>query len=129
MRSYDTKAKNALSDYLRTNAQKQFTAEQLAEAMSATAGKSTVYRLLTRLCEEGEIRRLPREGTRGSFYQAIPDDKCLGHLHMKCTECGLLVHLNEAESRRVSAIALENDFTLDAKLTMLYGKCEACRRN
>ena len=129
MRSYDTKAKNALSDYLRTNAQKQFTAEQLAEAMSATAGKSTVYRLLTRLCEEGEIRRLPRDGSRASFYQAIPDDKCLGHLHMKCTECGLLVHLNEAESRRVSAIALENDFTLDAKLTMLYGKCEVCRRN
>ena len=129
MRSYDTKARSALSDYLRTHAERQFTAEELAEAMTQTAGKSTVYRLLTRLCEDGEIRRLPRDGSRGAFYQAIPDDKCLGHLHLKCTDCGRLVHLGEAESRRIAAIVLESDFTLDTKMTMIYGKCEECREN
>ena len=128
MRSYDTKAKNALTEYLRTHADRQFTAEQLAGTMEGTAGKSTVYRLLARLCEDGEIRRLPRDGARGAFYQAIPDDKCLGHLHLKCTDCGRLVHLGEAQSRRVMAIAEENDFTLDTKMTMIYGKCESCRK-
>ena len=129
MRSYDTKAKSALSQYLRAHADRQFTADELARTMEQSAGKSTVYRLLNRLCEEGEIRRLPREGQRGAYYQAIPDDKCLGHLHMKCTECTRLVHLNEAQSRRIYAIALENGFTVDTKLTMIYGKCEKCRQN
>ena len=126
MRSYDTKARTALSDYLRTNAERQFTAEELAVIMSESAGKSTVYRLLAKLCEDGEIRRLPREGERGSYYQAIPDEKCLGHLHLKCPKCGLLVHLEDAESRRIAAIALENGFAIDTKLTMLYGVCSKC---
>ena len=127
MKTYDTKAKSALSEYLRTNADRQFTAEELADIMSKSAGKSTVYRLLAKLCEDGEIRRLPREGERGSYYQAIPDETCLGHLHLKCSKCGKLINLEEAESRRISAIALENGYVIDTKLTMLYGVCEACR--
>ena len=127
MRSYDTKAKSALSEFLRTNADRQFTAEELAQKMSESAGKSTVYRLLSKMCDEGEIRRLPREGERGSYYQAIPDETCLGHLHLKCSRCGELVHLEDAESRRIGAIALENGFAIDTKLTMLYGLCAACR--
>ena len=126
MRSYDTKAKAALSDYLRTHADRQFTADELAATMSGTAGKSTVYRLLLRLCEDGEIRRLARAGERGATYQAIRDETCLGHLHLKCTECGRLIHLGEAQSRRIFAIALEEGFAIDTKTTMIYGRCEAC---
>ena len=129
MRSYDTKAKTALSDYLRDHADRQFTADELARIMENTAGKSTVYRLLIHLCDIGEIRRLPRDGKRGSYYQAIPDETCLGHLHMKCTECGRLVHLDDAQSRRIYAVALDSGFTVDTKMTMLYGKCEKCRQN
>ena len=129
MRSYDTKAKSALSEFLRTNADRQFTAEELADIMSKSAGKSTVYRLLAKLCEDGEIRRLPREGERGSYYQAIPDETCLGHLHLKCSRCGKLVHLEDEESRRIFAMALENGFIIDTKLTMLYGICGDCREN
>lgn len=128
VRSYDTKAKSALSEYLRTNSDKQYTAEELTQIMNGVAGKSTVYRLLFKLCEDGEIRRLPREGERGAFYQAIPDAKCLGHLHMKCTQCGFLVHLGEAQSRRIFAIALESGFSVDTKMTMLYGLCEKCQK-
>lgn len=129
MKSYDTKARAALSEYLRSHDKEQFTAQELAEIMSGIAGKSTVYRLLIKLCEDGEIRRLPREGERGSYYQALPDDRCLGHLHLKCTECGYLVHLDESASRRIFAIALANSFEIDKKMTMLYGRCDKCRRD
>ena len=126
MKTYDTDSRRAVTDFLRTNADTQFTADELASALADKAGKSTVYRLLSRLCDEGEIRRLSRDGERAAVYQAIPDDKCLGHLHMKCVECGLLVHLDEAESRRVAAIADSRRFTLDTKRTMIYGLCEKC---
>lgn len=126
MKTYKTDARRALMDFMKNNAQRQFTAEEIAEMLSDHAGKSTVYRLLSRLCDEGEIRRLPRTGERGAFYQAIPDDKCLGHLHMKCVGCGLLVHLNEDESRRILALAHCRDFTVDTKKTMIYGRCASC---
>lgn len=127
MKSYDTKARTALSEYLRSHDKEQFTAKELAEIMSPVAGKSTVYRILTKLCEDGNIRRLARGEERVSYYQALPDDRCLGHLHLKCTECGYLVHLDEAASRRIFGIALANSFEIDTKMTMLYGRCEKCR--
>lgn len=126
MKTYETASRRALIDFMKNNSQKQFTADEIARELSAFAGKSTVYRLLSKLCEEGELRRLPRTGERGTFYQAIPDDKCLGHLHMKCLGCGLLVHLGEDESRRILALAHCRDFTVDTKKTMIYGRCAAC---
>lgn len=126
MKTYKTDARRALIDFMKNNAQKQFTADEIAAALAEHAGKSTVYRLLSRLCDEGELRRLPRTVERGAFYQAIPDDKCLGHLHMKCIGCGLLVHLGEDESRRILALAHCRDFTVDTKKTMIYGRCGSC---
>lgn len=126
MKTYDTDSRRAVADFLRDHADEQYTAEDVAAALRDKAGKSTVYRLLSRLCEEGEIRRLAKEGERASVYQAIPDARCLGHLHMKCVECGHLVHLDESESRRIAAIADARAFTLDTKRTMIYGLCEKC---
>lgn len=62
MKKYDTGARRALTEFMKDNAGRQFTADEIAEQLSAAAGKSTVYRLLSRLCDEGELRRLPRDG-------------------------------------------------------------------
>lgn len=126
MKTYETESRRAVCEFLRENSDKQYTAEEVASVLSEHAGKSTVYRLLSRLCEEGAIRRLSREGERSAVYQAIPDDKCLGHLHMKCVECGRLVHLNEAETRRIAGVAVGRGFALDTKRTMVYGLCGDC---
>lgn len=126
MKKYDTGARRALTEFMKDNAGRQFTADEIAGQLSDAAGKSTVYRLLSRLCDEGELRRLPRDGGRGTVYQAIPDDKCLGHLHMKCLGCGLLVHLSDSESKRILALAHCRDFSVDTKKTMIYGLCAAC---
>ena len=88
--------------------------------------KSTVYRLIARLCDEGEIRRIPRGGERGAYYQAMTGEPCLRHLHLKCLSCGLLIHLDENESRRIASVALGRNFTVDGKKTMLFGYCGSC---
>lgn len=129
MKKYETASRKALLKFMKSNSAEQFTADEIALRLEGLAGKSTVYRLLARLCDEGEIRRLPRTGERVTFYQAIPDDKCLGHLHMKCSSCGLLVHLGEEESRRIMALAHCRNFTVDTKKTMIYGFCKTCEVN
>ena len=111
---------------MKNNAERQFTAEELCAAVSHSAGKSTVYRLIARLCDEGEIRRIPRGGERGAYYQAMTGEPCLRHLHLKCLSCGLLIHLDENESRRIASVALGRNFTVDGKKTMLFGYCGSC---
>ena len=64
MKTYDTEARRTLCEFMKNNAERQFTAEELCAAVSHSAGKSTVYRLIARLCDEGEIRRIPRGGER-----------------------------------------------------------------
>lgn len=128
MKTYNTDSRRALSIFLREHADKQFTADELARELAGKVGKSTVYRLLSRLCDEGEIRQLSNGENRAAAYQAIPDDTCLSHLHIKCTECGMLIHLDESESRRIASIAFQRSFRIDTKLTMIYGLCESCER-
>lgn len=126
MKTYDTEARRALCEFMKNNAERQFTAEELCAAVSHSAGKSTVYRLIARLCDEGEIRRIPRGGERGAYYQAMTGEPCLRHLHLKCLSCGLLIHLDENESRRIASVALGRNFTVDGKKTMLFGYCGLC---
>ena len=126
MKTYDTEARRALCEFMKNNAERQFTAEELCAAVSHSAGKSTVYRLIARLCDEGEIRRIPRGGERGAYYQAMTGAPCLRHLHLKCLSCGLLIHLDENESRRIASVALGRNFTVDGKKTMLFGYCGSC---
>lgn len=67
-----------------------------------------------------------RAGERGAYYQAMTGAPCLRHLHLKCLSCGLLIHLDENESRRIASVALGRNFTVDGKKTMLFGYCGSC---
>ena len=56
--SYHTQQRCALLAFLSAHADEQFTVEQLLAAMGDEApGRSTVYRALDRLVEEGTVRR------------------------------------------------------------------------
>lgn len=60
--SYHTQQRCALLAFLSAHADKQFTVEQLLTAMGDEApGRSTVYRALDRLVEEGTVRRFAPE--------------------------------------------------------------------
>ncbi|MFR0796672.1 MAG: transcriptional repressor [Oscillospiraceae bacterium] len=60
--SYHTQQRRALLAFLSAHADEQFTVEQLLAAMGNEApGRSTVYRALDRLVEEGTVRRFAPE--------------------------------------------------------------------
>ena len=60
--SYHTQQRCALLAFLSAHADEQFTVEQLLAAMGDEApGRSTVYRALDRLVEEGTVRRFAPE--------------------------------------------------------------------
>ncbi len=122
--SYHTQQKTALLDFLELNAGRQFTIDEIIEAMGESAPpKSTVYRLVKKLCDDGQACRLTREGTTSAVYQLSGKSCCAEHLHIKCVDCGLLIHLDRTAQ---DALSRNTGFVIDDVRSMLYGRCAAC---
>lgn len=131
MAGYQTKSRNMVLNFLDRNPDASYTAEALAEALqkecgSAAPGKSTVYRLVNRLVQEERIRRFETDGARSAQYQ-INGCGCHDHLHLKCTDCGKLIHMQEHDSELLLRKVLKTSgFAVDERQTVLFGRCENC---
>ena len=122
--SYQTHQKTALLKFLENNPKRQYTIDELIGQMGADApAKSTAYRIVKKLCGEGLVRRFVREGTAGAVYQLAGKSCCTEHLHIKCLDCGLLIHL---DSRAQEELTKSTGFVLDDERSMLYGRCAQC---
>lgn len=122
--SYHTQQKAALLRFLEENEHEHLTIDEILSAMGDEApGKSTAYRLIKKLCDDGLVRRFTREGTTSAVYQLAGRSCCSEHLHIKCIDCGLLIHLDNAAC---NALAKTTGFVIDDEKSMLYGRCAAC---
>lgn len=132
MGRYNTEQKKTVLSFLSAHPNDQFSAEMLTEMLcdsieGKTPGKSTVYRLVGELAEEGLLRKFPKKSGHGWLYQYHTGGDCAGHLHLKCTSCGKLVHLECALGNDLlSHIRQTHDFVVDNTATVLYGICSAC---
>ncbi len=133
MSKYQTEQKKLLTAFLKSHPERQFSAEQLAEIFAdegeegATLGKSTIYRLVVQLTEDGILRRFPKQQGRGWLYQYHSESDCKGHLHLKCTKCGALVHLEcGLSSELLRHIEKNHRFAVDNSASVLYGVCGKC---
>ena len=133
MREYNTEQKKILTDFLRNNHEKSFTIEELSDELKKTfkdaaPGKSTVYRLIPHLVDEGQVSRLPKGRGRGFVYQSLEQDKCHSHLHMRCVSCGRLFHLDDELSEELLLKVRELcGFSVNEKDSVLLGSCISCK--
>ncbi len=124
--TYNTKQRSAVLSVFEENADAQFTIDELMASLGEDApGKSTVYRLVKKLEEEGTLRRFTREGTSKAVYQLAGTHCCSEHLHIKCVDCGLLIHLDHDAQDELTK---STGFVIDDSLSMLYGRCADCAR-
>lgn len=125
---YKTGKRELIISFLRKNSSKSFTLEEISNEITADGrGKSTVYRIVADLLSEGKLRRLSDGKTRHCTYQYIGNEECSSHLHLKCRECGRLIHLkDELSDEFAKALLLTDGFALDAG-TMLFGQCSDCQ--
>ncbi len=135
MAQYATEQKKILMDFLREHREEAFSVEAIVERMRAEHGTgivpatSTVYRLITKLVEEGEVRRFVKGYSRQFLYQIVDREHCHSHLHLRCMDCGKLIHLNEQVSDELlDAIRSSSDFSVNEAETVLMGACAACSR-
>lgn len=128
MKVYNTHQRKALIDFLQSNVEKAFTIEEIVSQISGNEfSQSTAYRLMTKLVEDGLVHRTVKGNSRCFVYQYISDQKCEGHLHMKCTDCGKVYHLDHNISAHMqNDIKNNTGFEIDSH-TVLLGKCNTCK--
>ena len=136
MATYQTIQKKELLQFLEKHSERAYTIDEMVSAMetdpacSSRPGKSTIYRLLPSLVETGTVHRFSRGSGRKASYQIVGGQSCHGHIHMKCTCCGRLLHMSDEASRAISGNLLDTSgFRLDVGRTTLFGLCRSCTEN
>lgn len=136
MATYRTQQKTDLIDFLKRHAESAFTIDEIVEEMKAdpsfenAPGKSTVYRLMSKLVEEGTVTCFSKGGGSKATYQIIGGEHCHHHMHMKCTGCGRLLHMSDEDSGKLmKQIRNLSNFDIDLSQTLLFGRCEGCGQN
>ena len=128
--SYNTRQRELILDYIKKNAKKHLTADDIADALKAEqVGKTTVYRYLEKLCEQNLVRKFILSEGKSACYQYNDEQQCHDHFHMKCLKCGKLFHLECDHLKDIAAhISKMHDFTIDSSRTVFYGICGECAK-
>ncbi len=131
MASYNTRQREAIRDYLVSLKGEHVTVDQVTAHLSNTGypvGRTTIYRYLDKLTRDGKAKKFSVAGLPCACFQLIEEPmECEDRFHLKCENCGELLHL-ECEVLRDIKEHVFNDhaFAINALKTVFYGTCQKC---
>ena len=129
MTGYKTRQRELILDYLKNSDKPHVTAGDIAAHLRETenVGTATVYRQLDKMVTDGLVRKYSLDG--GACYQYVGGGgDCHEHFHLKCLNCGALIHVDcEFLSGLGPHILEHHGFQVDNSRTVMYGLCRKCR--
>lgn len=124
--TYNTEKRTQILSLLRAENGKALSVDEIAARIYDNGGKSTVYRIISRLVADGTVQKITAPGNGRTVYQYIGGKECHEHLHLKCAECGRLIHLDGETSHELrDKLMSASHFELD-ECALLFGRCEGC---
>lgn len=129
--NYNTKQKTAIIRCIKGVGDKHFTVDSLCEQLAKdgeAVGRTTVYRFVEKLNENGVLRKFVMPQGQSACYQFVGENNhCHEHFHLKCEKCGSLIHMDCDEMINLSKhIKSHHGFSLNPLKTVIYGVCERC---
>ena len=126
--TYNTEQRTVLLTFLTEHPDRTFSAKEIAEALAGkNISKSAVYRNVAELEAEQKIKRVSKAGSREAFYQFFDNSACKSHIHLSCTKCGKIFHMEHEQTERlVSELESSDGFEVSVGETTLYGVCRQC---
>ena len=130
--AYQTKQKQEILAYLQKVPGKHVTVNDLYahfQKKNIVVGKTTIYRHLEQLVEQGLVAKYVLEENQGACFEYLGDAEHLPtSIHCKCEKCGKLIHVNcHEEAHLEEHLFKEHGFAVNPLRTVFYGICEACR--
>ena len=101
---------------------------KILDEMGSPVSKATLYRFLDVLVSTGDLRKYITTDGEKACYQYIDEEKgCHEHYHLKCIECGKLIHVECSELDEIQQhIGEHHNFHVDRSRIVLYGTCSDC---
>lgn len=125
--TYNTEKRSDITALLKASHDRAFTVDEIARAVCPDgSARSTVYRIVSKMVKEGTLRKIADEHSRHTTYQYLGEHGCGEHLHLKCKECGRLIHLDEEISHLFEERIMANEHFAIDEGTLLFGRCEGC---
>lgn len=123
---YNTNKKKKILEIFENNKDNTFTGPRLVEMLSDTMNKTTIYRQLKSLEEANYVMKLYNPENDTYEYQYA--NKCSEHFHLKCKNCGKVIHLTCSEADYfINHILEHHKFQIDKYSTTIYGICSECK--
>ena len=119
-------------EFLKKNPDKRFTARDLCNGINIKKGeavKSTVYRNIDKLCNEGRLVKYKEPNAKAMSYQySEGHGSCKEHSHAQCSECGKLFHIdNEVFADAAKKMREQYGINMDFQKTLIIGICNECK--
>lgn len=128
---YNTKQRALILDFLKESSA-HVSAKEIAlhlEEQGVSVGTATIYRTLDRLCEQGVVRKFVIDERGGACYQYAENGDCSNHFHLKCINCGSLIHIDcDFVAEMEKHFFDDHGFTVSSGKTVIYGVCSACSK-
>lgn len=127
--TYQTHPRKLIMDFFEENPERQFTIEEIINSVNVGEehlAQSSAYRIVSKLVTEGVLRKNASED--GQLRYGIFKNECHEHLHLKCTQCGKVLHADHEVMENAKQFMDATGFDLDFDKTLLVGKCPECRK-
>lgn len=128
---YRTKQQEIILDCLKKQKSRFLTVDQFMDCLrkeGVQVGQTTVYRVLERLAEDGEIMKLPMEDGSKIRYCYADKDELNKPGKLVCMRCGRFIPLECSKMADfLDHIYEEHGFEMDNQHTVLYGYC-GCKK-
>lgn len=129
---YTTSSRTKIMEFLKQNQDRAVNANDILDYLKAENSEvnmTTIYRYLDKLSKEGTvIKYVAQKGDRAVYQYVEHGHNCEEHLHLRCRECGSIIHLECAFMNEISEhISKHHGFMLECKDSVLSGVCKNCQ--
>lgn len=131
-KGYRTRQREVILEFLKNSNSRHVSIEDVLEHLKASGekvGRTTIYRYMEKLTEEGVLRKYFIEEGVGACYQYVDSARgCHEHFHLKCLKCGSLLHVECDYLNQIGKhIEDYHGFEIDNTKTVFYGICKDCK--
>ncbi len=125
--AYNTKNRQQLLEIIKNQKDRYIAIDEInatLEKQNIKMSLSTIYRYIDYLQEENLVSQYIDVNDKKSYFRYIGDNPdCKQHLHLKCTQCGITIHLPP------DALNQDNtqDFKIEYNSSIINGICKNCQ--
>lgn len=132
-KEYDTQSRKKIKQYIERQKNCIFSVDDVYQYLMSNdclIGKTTVYRNMNRLVNDGVLLRLRYADEKKSMYQYIENQKKNErYIYLRCMECGKMIRLKIDYSIELEELIMNKyGFKVNGTENIISGLCKDCHQ-